>query len=126
MNILILACNIGIPVIMVYIGHLYHCNLYKKIDNILNLIIPVAMFFNGFSNDKKTTISKDSKILALDNKKSSLIWSISGLCTLIITIIVLILNNSSGIILLEFECLILVAVFVTVEYILKRNFYKNV
>ncbi|WP_315074298.1 hypothetical protein [uncultured Clostridium sp.] len=125
MSILTLTCNICIPVIMIFIGHLYKCNLYKKIDNILDLIIPIAMLFTGFSDDKKTTFSKDSETLALTNKKCSLIWSISGVCTLIFIIIFLILNHSISIILLEFECLILVAVFSAVEYILKRNFYKN-
>ncbi len=43
--------------------------------------------------------------------------------------ILLILNKSNiyntSVTLLEAECLILVAVFVTVEYILKRNFNKK-
>lgn len=125
MNILTLTCNIVIPVIMIFIGCLYKSSLYKKIDNILDLIIPIAMFFTGFSDDKKTTFSKDTETLAMTNKRIGLIWSISGVCTLIFTIIFLILNYSISVILLEFECLIMVAVFTTVEYILKRNFYKN-
>jgi hypothetical protein len=125
MNILTLICNIGIPVIMIFIGRLYQCNLYKKIDNILDLIMPIAMLFTGFSDDKKTTFSKDSETLVLANKKCGLIWNISGVCTLIFTIIFRILNYSIRISLLEFEFLLLVAVFATVEYLLKRNFYKN-
>ncbi|MFL0166052.1 hypothetical protein [Candidatus Clostridium helianthi] len=125
MNILTLTCNIGIPVIMIFVGHLYQCNLYKKIGNILDLIMPMAMLFTGFSDDKKTSFSKDSETLALTNKKCGLIWSISGACTLILAIIFLILNYSISTALLEFECLILVAVFATVEYILKRNFHRN-
>ncbi len=125
MNILALTCNIGIPVIMIFVGHLYQCNLYKKIDNILGLIMPMAMLFTGFSDDKKTSFSKASETLALTNRKCGLIWSISGVCTLILAIIFLILNYSISIALLEFECLILVAVFATVEYISKRTFHRN-
>ncbi|NSB14233.1 hypothetical protein [Clostridium beijerinckii] len=125
MNILTLTCNIGIPVIMIFLGHLYQCNLYKKIDNILDLIMPMAMLFTGFSDGKKTSFSRSSKTLALTNKKCGLIWSISGVCTLILAIIFLILNHSISIALLEFECLILVAVFATVEYISKRTFHRN-
>ncbi len=129
MNMLILTCNIGIPIIMIFIGVLYKCNLYKKIDKTLDLIIPIAMTFNGFSDDKIEALSKDTNTLALANRKCSLIWSISGVCTLLLTIILLILNKSAvyniSVTLLELECLILVTVFVTVEYILKRNFYKK-
>lgn len=125
MNILTLTCNISIPVIMIFVGHLYQCNLYKKIDNILDLIMPIAMLFTGFSDDKKISFPKNSETLALTNKKCGLIWSISGVCTLILAIIFLILNYSISIALLEFECLILVAVFATVEYISKRTFHRN-
>ena len=129
MNILILTCDIGIPILMIFIGILYKCNLYKKIDKTLDLIIPIAMFFNGFSDDKREYFSKDTNPLALANRKCSLIWSISGVCTLILTIILLILNKSDvynvSVILLELEFLILVAVFITVEYILKRNFCEK-
>lgn len=125
MNILTLTCNIVIPVIMIFVGRLYKCNLYKKIDNILDLIMPIAMLFTGFSDDKKISFSKASEALALTNKKCGLIWSISGVCTLILAIIFLILNYSISTALLEFKCLILVAVFATVECILKRNSYRN-
>lgn len=129
MNTLILTCNIGIPIIMIFIGILYKYNLYKKIDKTLDLIMPIAMFFSGFSDEKRKAFSKDTNTLALANRKCSLIWSISGVCTLLLTIILLILNKSAvyniSVILLEIECLILVVVFITVEYILKRNFYKK-
>lgn len=129
MNILTLTCNIVIPIIMISIGILYKCNLYKKIDKILDLIIPVAMAFAGFSDGKKEDFSKDTNTLALVNRKFSLMWSISGVCTLLLTITLLILNKSAvyniSVILLELECLILVAVFVTIEYILKRNLYRK-
>ncbi|WP_138205717.1 hypothetical protein [Haloimpatiens lingqiaonensis] len=129
MNILTLTCNIGIPIIMIFIGILYKYNLYKNIGRTLNLIIPVAMIFTGFSDDKSVAYSKDTSTFALANKKFSLIWSISGACTLLFTIIFLILNKSTvyniNVTLLELECLILVGVFITIEYILKRNFYKE-
>ncbi|WP_097027801.1 hypothetical protein [Clostridium peptidivorans] len=129
MNILTLTCNIVIPIIMISIGILYKCNLYKKIDKTLDLIIPIAMVFTGFSDGKRENFSKDTNTFALANRKCSLIWSISGVCTLLLTIILLILYKSAvyniSVILLEIECLILVAVFITVEYILKRNFYKK-
>lgn len=48
MNILISTCNIGIPVLMIFIGILYKCNLYKKIDKTLDLIVPIAMFLLAF------------------------------------------------------------------------------
>ncbi|WP_035290492.1 membrane protein [Clostridium sp. KNHs214] len=129
MNILTLTCNIGIPIIMIFIGILYKYTLYKNIHRTLNLIIPVAMIFTGFSDDKSVAYPKDTSTLALANRKCSLIWSISGACTLLLTIIFLILNKSTvhniSVILLELECLILVGVFITMEYILKRNFYKK-
>lgn len=129
MNILILTCNICIPIIMIFIGILYKLNLYKKINKTLDLIIPIAMMFNGFSDDKIETFCKDTNTLAFANRKCSLIWSISGVCTLLFTIILLILNKSDvyniSVSLLELECLILVAVFINIEYILKRKFYKE-
>ncbi|MGO5074561.1 hypothetical protein ACTQ4K_11560 [Clostridium sporogenes] len=130
MNILMLTCNIGIPVLMIFIGILYKCNLYKKIDKTLDLIVPIAMFFTGFSERDREHLYKNTNKLALVNRKCSLIWSISGVCTLLLTIISLILNKSNiyntSVILLEPEFLILVIVFITVEYILKRNFYKKI
>ncbi|NFE74954.1 hypothetical protein FDC27_12090 [Clostridium botulinum] len=130
MNLLTLICNILIPIIMIFIGFLYKCNLYKKIDKTLDLIIPMAMIFSGFSDDKKISLSKGTRTLASANKKCSLIWSISGICTLLLTIILLILNKSNiydtSIILLEVEFFILVAIFITVEYVLKRKLYKKI
>ncbi|NFH70891.1 hypothetical protein FDF86_16440 [Clostridium botulinum] len=130
MNLLTLICNILIPIIMIFIGFLYKCNLYKKIDKTLDLIIPMAMIFSGFSDDKKISLSKSTSTLALANKKCSLIWSISGVCTLLLTIILLILNKSdiyyTSVILLEVEFFILIAIFITVEYVLKRKLYKKI
>ncbi|MBN1071749.1 hypothetical protein DVV91_11675 [Clostridium botulinum] len=130
MNLLVLICNILIPIIMIFMGFLYKCNLYKKIDKTLDLIIPIAMIFSGFSDDKKISLSKGTSTLASANKKCSLIWSISGVCTLLLTIILLILNKSdiydTSVILLEVEFFILVAIFITVEYVLKRKLYKKI
>ncbi|MBN1036070.1 hypothetical protein DWC20_10985 [Clostridium botulinum] len=130
MNLLELIFNILIPIIMIFIGFLYKCNLYKKIDKTLDLIIPIAMIFSGFSDDKKISLSKGTSTLASANKKCSLIWSISGVCTLLLTIILLILNKSdiydTSVILLEVEFFILVAIFITVEYVLKRKLYKKI
>ncbi len=130
MNLLALIFNILIPIIMIFMGFLYKCNLYKKIDKTLDLIIPMAMIFSGFSDDKKISLSKGTSTLASANKKCSLIWSISGICTLLLTIILLILNKSdiydTSVILLEVEFFILVAIFITVEYVLKRKLYKKI
>ncbi|APC79870.1 TPA: hypothetical protein ACXDAZ_000527 [Clostridium botulinum] len=131
MNILISTCNIGIPVLMILIGILYKCNLYKKIDRTLDLIVPMVTFFTGFSERDREHLYKNTNNLASVNRKCSLIWSISGVCTLLLTIIIsLILNKSdiynTSVILLEPELLILVIVFITVEYILKRNFNKKI
>ncbi|EKO1912041.1 hypothetical protein PZQ55_001073 [Clostridium botulinum] len=130
MNILISTCNIGIPVLMIFIGILFKCNSYKKIDKTLDLIVPIAMFFTGFSERDREHLCKNTNNLASVNRKCSLIWSISGVCTLLLTIISLILNKSdvynTSVILLEPELLILVIVFITVEYILKRNFNKKI
>ncbi|NFO05557.1 hypothetical protein JW813_12525 [Clostridium botulinum] len=130
MNLLALIFNILIPIIMIFMGFLYKCNLYKKIDKTLDLIIPIAMIFSGFSDDKKISLSKGTSTLASANKKCSLIWSISGICTLLLTIILLILNKSdiydTSVILLEVEFFILVAIFITVEYVLKRKLYKKI
>ncbi|NFG25419.1 hypothetical protein FDF11_03745 [Clostridium botulinum] len=130
MNLFALIFNILIPIIMIFMGFLYKCNLYKKIDKTLDLIIPMAMIFSGFSDDKKISLSKGTSTFASANKKCSLIWSISGICTLLLTIILLILNKSdiydTSVILLEVEFFILVAIFITVEYVLKRKLYKKI
>ncbi|MBZ9692265.1 hypothetical protein [Clostridium sp. M14] len=129
MNLLALICNILIPIIMIFIGFLYKYNLYKKIDKILDLIVPIAMIYSGFSDDKKISLSKSTSTLALANKKCSLIWSISGACTLLLTIIMLLLNKSdiydTSVILLEVELFILIAIFITVEYVFKKRFYRK-
>lgn len=128
MNILISTCNIGIPVLMIFIGILYKCNLYKDRQNI-RFNCTYSNVFTGFSERDREHLYKNTNNLASVNRKCSLIWSISGVCTLLLTIISLILNKSdiynTSVILLEPEFLILVIVFITVEYVLKRNFYKK-
>ena len=67
-----------------------------------------------------------------------MIWFISGIVTLIITIIVLIINkadilndtnllntNNVSVIMLEVELAIVVMIFISVEFILKKAFYKK-
>lgn len=130
MNALVLIFNIGIPIIMILIGILYKYNLYKKTDKILELIIPTAMLFTGLSDDKTDDFSKYTNTLGFVNRKCSLIWSISGACTLLLTMIFIILNRSTiysvGTKLLELECLVIVTVYITIQYILKRNFHKKI
>ncbi|NEZ47239.1 hypothetical protein FDF74_08480 [Clostridium niameyense] len=125
MNILT-VCNIDIPILMITIGILYRHNLYKGIDKILGLIMPIAMTFNGFSDDRTVSCYKDRNMVASANRKCSLIWSTSGITILLFTIILVMLNKSNvyniRIKLLELECLILAFVFITIEYIFKKSF----
>lgn len=68
-----------------------------------------------------------------------MVWFISGLVTFIITTIVLILNQSSilnatsfldtsnvSVIMLEVEFAIIVMIFISVEFILKKAYYKKI
>lgn len=137
MRIFVLICNFFVPLIMIGIGSLYKYRLYKKIDKILDLFMPIAMTVSGVGDDRKNNLSKNANILTSTNRKCSLLWNISGICTLLLTIIGLILNQSSifntftisdignvSIILLEVELAIMVAVFISVEYVLKRKIIK--
>ena len=137
MRIFILIRNFIIPLIMIYIGILYKYKKHKNINKILDLFVPFAMIVSGINNKNKLSINKNA--LASVNRKCSLIWSISGLFTLLLTIIIIILNKASiintfvisdienvSIILLEIELAIFVATFISVEYIIKRNFYKEI
>ena len=85
MNIFILILNICIPMIMVYIGVLYKYNSINRINKVLNLFIPIAMFFSGISDDNKRE-SNISNYVSFANKKISLTWITSGIVTLIFTI----------------------------------------
>lgn len=139
MKIFILLCNILVPVIMIAIGILYKQHLYKKINKTLDLFIPIAMIGSGFGDNDKEYLSKNTNTLVSANKKCSLIWSISGIFTLLITIIILITNKSDiinattfldtsnvSVIMLEIEFAIAVAVFISVEYSLKKTFNTKI
>lgn len=139
MKILILACNILVPIIMIAIGSLYKRHLYKIINNIFDLFRPIAMIGSGIGDDSNRSLLKNEELVASANKKCSFIWTITGVCTLIVTSIVLLLNraniavdtsfsdiNNVSIITLEVELAVVVAVFITVEYILKKKLYKRI
>lgn len=120
MNIFILILNICIPMIMMYVGVLYKYNSNNKIDKILDLIMPVAMIFSGISDDKNCEIDNNNNSIILFNKKISFVWIISGFITLIITIFGLFINEANitnvSITLLEMEAVIVVGVFVTIQF----------
>ena len=138
MKLFILLCNIIVPLIMITIGILYKYHSYKKINTILDLFIPASMLGSGLGSKETVTFSTNTNLLKSSNKKCSLIWIISGLATLIITAIVIILNKSDiitaktfldtsnvSVIMLEVEFAISVVIFVTVEFILNKTLYKK-
>lgn len=137
MRIFVLICNFTIPLIMIGVGILYKYRQYGKINKILDLFMPIIMVVSGINGKKNFT--KSTNLSTLANRKCSLIWNTSGIYTLLITIIVLILNKSNilntfiisdieniSIILLEIELAIMATVFITIEYILKGKLYKRV
>ncbi|CAI3647204.1 conserved membrane hypothetical protein [Clostridium neonatale] len=125
----ILILNICIPMIMVYIGVLYKYNSINRINKVLNLFIPIAMFFSGISDDNKRE-SNISNYVSFANKKISLTWITSGIVTLIFTIIGLLINNTNinyvSILLLEVEVTILVGVFVTIQFWMKNKLNEKI
>lgn len=129
MNIFILILNICIPMIMVHIGVLYKYNSINRINKVLNLFIPIAMFFSGISDDNKRE-SNISNYVSFANKKISLTWITSGIVTLIFTIIGLLINNTNinyvSILLLEVEVTILVGVFVTIQFWMKNKLNEKI
>lgn len=129
MNIFILILNICIPMIMVYIGVLYKYNSINRINKVLNLFIPIAMFFSGISDDNKRE-SNISNYVSFANKKISLTWITSGIVTLIFTIIGLLINNTNinyvSILLLEVEVTILVGVVVTIQFWMKNKLNEKI
>lgn len=129
MNIFILILNICIPMIMMYVGVLYKYNSNNKIDKILDLIMPAAMIFSGISDDKNCEIDNNNNSIILFNKKISFVWIISGFITLIITIFGLFINKANitnvSITLLEMEAVIVVGVFVTIQFWMKNKFDKK-
>ena len=138
MKIFILFCNIIVPVIMICIGVLYNRHSNKKINRVLDLFMPIAMIGSGLGNVDKSNFFKGKNSLQSSNKKCGMIWLLSGLVTFIITAIVLIINNSDilnatsfldtnnvSVIMLEVEFAIVVMAFISVEFILKKYFYKK-
>ncbi|CAI3683981.1 hypothetical protein [Clostridium neonatale] len=129
MHLFILILNICIPMIMVYIGVLYKYNSINRINKVLNLFIPIAMFFSGISDDNKRE-SNISNYVSFANKKISLTWITSGIVTLIFTIIGLLINNTNinyvSILLLEVEVTILVGVFVTIQFWMKNKLNEKI
>lgn len=138
MKIFILFCNIIVPVIMICIGVLYNRHSNKRINRILDLFIPIAMIGSGLGNVDNSDFLKGKKSLQSSNKKCGMIWLLSGLVTFIITAIVLIINKSDilnatsfldttnvSVIMLEVEFAIVVMTFISVEFVLKKYFYKK-
>ena len=91
MKIVVLFCNIIVPVIMIWIGILYNRHSNEKINKILDLFMPIAMIGSGLGGADNSYFFNDKNSLEYSNKKCGLIWFISGIVTLIITIIVLII-----------------------------------
>lgn len=125
MNTLLVLSTILMPLIMILIGGLYKHTLYKKINTLLDLIMPIASTFTGISDDKKEDYNKISNVIALKNKKFSLIWTLSGVSLFLLSVILLILNKAdlynTSITVLQVQCFALAAVFITVEFIMKRS-----
>ena len=72
------------------------------------------------------------------SRKLSMIWTISGIVTFIITAVVLMINksdilsaktlldnNNVSVIMLEVELAIVLIVFASVQFVLKKNYYKK-
>ena len=139
MKIFILLCNIIVPVIMICIGILYNRHSNKKINKILDLFMPISMIGSGFGNAGNSDFFRGKNSLKYSNKKCGSIWFISGFVTFIITTIVLVINkldilnatnfldtNNVSVIMLEVELAIVVMVFISIEFILKKAFYKKI
>lgn len=138
MRIFILLCNIIVPIIMIRIGVLYNRHSNKKINSILDLFMPIAVMGSGLGNEGNNDLFNDINLLKSFNKKCGMIWFISGLVTFIITVMILIINkadilnaksfldtNNVSVIMLEVEFAIVVMIFISVEFILKKAFYKK-
>lgn len=139
MKIVVLVFNIIVPIIMIWIGILYNRHSNKRINKIQDLFMPIAMISSGLGGDANSDFLKDKNSLESLNKKFGLIWIISGVVIFIITTIVLIINkteilnatnfldtNNVSVIMLEVEFVIVVMVFISVEFILKKAFYKKI
>ena len=139
MKIFVLICNIIVPVIMIWIGILYKKHFNKKINKILDLFMPISVISSGLGNAGNSDFFSGKNSLESSNKKCGMIWFISGLVTFIITTTVLIINKSNilnatsfldtnnvSVTMLEVEFAIVVMVFISIEFILKKAFYKKI
>ncbi len=128
MNVFIIIINYSIPIIMISIGIIYRINPYKNINNFWSLIISIAMVFTGFSDGHDVSKISSKHIQNSIYKKYGTIWVISGLLLLIIISFLLITNKSEikdlSILILELEGIILVALFIILEFFIKRKSCK--
>ncbi|MBM7836351.1 hypothetical protein [Clostridium sardiniense] len=120
MNIFVFISCITIPILMILIGTLYKFNLYKRINKVSTLFVPLIMFFTGISEARNESIDLNIN----KNKICSLIWIILGSIILILISILLLFNKNSfyNIMnsLLELECIIFAIIFVSVRYFIKK------
>ena len=125
MNIFILILNFIIPIIMISIGIIYRIKPSKDRNNFWSFIVSIAMMFTGFSDGHDVSSKHMENSI---NKKYGAIWIVSGLLLLVFISTVLITNKSEiknlSILLLELEGLILVALFIIVEFFIKRKSCK--
>lgn len=122
MDIFIFISCITIPIIMIFIGTLYKLNLYKKINKLFDLFLPIIMFLTGISDNKDESI--DLKLI-YKSRVCSFIWIILGSIILSFIFILLLFNAHSfyNIMnsLFELECIIFSIVFVAAKYFMKNN-----
>ena len=138
MKMFILFCNGIIPMLMIYLGIICNKQSAKKTNKILNIFMPITSDGSGVGHIPNCDSLRDKILLKKYRRRLSIIWSLSGILTLIITAIVLIMNktnilstanyidiNSVTVIMLEIELAIVVVIFAIIKFILKRDFYKQ-
>ena len=65
MKIVVLFCNIIVPVIMIWIGILYNRHSNEKINKILDLFMPIAMIGSGLGGaDNSYFFTINSNVLS--------------------------------------------------------------
>lgn len=128
MNVFIIIITYIIPIIMISIGIIYRINPSKNINNFWSLIVSITMVFTGFSDGHDVSKISSEHIHNSINKKYGAIWVISGSLLLIIISLLLITNKSEiknlSKLILELEGIILVAIFIIVEFFIKRKSCK--
>ncbi len=126
MNIFIIIINFIIPIIMILVGIIYRTNPPKNINIFWSFIVSISMMFTGFFDGHDVNNIEHTENST--NKKYGAIWVISGLLLLIFISFLFITNKSEikdlSILLLELEGLILVAIFIIVEFFIKRKSCK--